>query len=106
MVNGLSKRQLRYLEEQERKGRERWAAMSKEEQEATWRKFGAWFERRAEKSQGTFPYGYETLFDDAFVKARNLGLLSDPGFQAQWAKLELELRETLEEAQRAAEGED
>jgi hypothetical protein len=94
----ISKRQLRYLKDQERKGRERWEGLTADEQEEEWLKFKQWFLRRLEKSESSFPYGFEILLDDAHVKARNVGLLNDRGFQVHWAKLELELREMMEKA--------
>jgi len=97
MNDELSKRQLRYLKEQERKGLERWEAMDEEEQLKTRVEFIDWFVHKAEIRENTLVYELPTLLDDAHVRARNLGLLNDPEFQKTWAELELDFRARIEE---------
>lgn len=95
MMEELNKRQIRYLREQERKGRERWEAMDEDRRAMTKVVFWDWFLNRLERTK--YAFSAETTLNDAHVKARNLGVLYDPGFGTTWAEVELHIREKTDE---------
>lgn len=97
MTDNLSKDQMRRLQRAEQRGRERWEAMNAEERNGALAKFLLWFNRRLESELNVLSVTYETVLEDAHVKARNLGLHADPQFQTTWAGIELDLRKMIEE---------